>query len=84
MTIDEFVTCSVCFYKIKSESQTKVLDCSAQHRFHQKCIWKWIVRNNTCPLCRETVSKYPPLGSAYNEYQHFIHALSPSPREKVK
>lgn len=75
---DETLQCSICYYKIKNSNQKKVLSCKACHAFHQKCIWKWLVNNNTCPLCRETVSVYPSYQCNYNEYQHYINALTKS------
>ena len=69
--------CSICFYKIR-ETQMKVLNCTYNHSFHQKCIWKWLTKTNTCPLCREKVSSLPSYNCEYNEYIHYINALSPS------
>lgn len=71
-------SCSICFFKILKPSQTKTLDCTFHHSFHQKCIWKWLVKSNTCPLCRESVSKYPRYGCEYNEYVHYVNALTNS------
>ena len=68
--------CSICYYNIKKNSQKKTLSCTGNHSFHQKCIWKWIVHNNSCPLCRETVSKYPSYQCEYNEYLHYVNALT--------
>lgn len=75
-TPDDLYVCSICFFKIKKRSQIKMLECAANHRFHQKCIWKWIVKNNSCPMCRQIVSKYPAFNCEYNEYHHYIHAMS--------
>lgn len=69
--------CSICFYKIK-KSQMKTLHCAYNHSYHQKCIWRWLVKSNTCPLCRERVSSLPGYDCEYNEYIHYINALSPS------
>ena len=66
--------CNICFHKVKN-SQLKTLKCSGKHKFHMKCIWLWIIRNNTCPLCRETVSKIPEPNCEYNEYIHFVNAI---------
>lgn len=67
--------CCICFYKIK-KTQKKTLTCRFNHEFHQKCIWKWLVKHDTCPLCRENVSVYPSTNCEYNEYYHYIMALS--------
>lgn len=71
-----YTQCSICYFQIKKPSQMKVLGCTGCHAFHQKCIWKWIVRNNSCPLCREVVQKYPSYQCEYNEYLHYVNALS--------
>ena len=77
------VQCSICFYKIK-KSQMKTLTCKYNHSFHQKCIWQWLVKTNTCPLCREKVDVLPGYNCEYNEYYHYINALSPSPTKGKK
>lgn len=69
-------TCCICFYKIKKKTQTKTLSCQFNHAFHQKCIWKWLVKHDTCPMCRGKVSVYPTIDCEYNEYHHYIMALS--------
>ena len=66
--------CYICFYKIK-DNQKKTLTCSFGHVFHMKCIWKWLVISNNCPLCRETVKSYPDYQCPYNEYIHYVNAL---------
>lgn len=68
-------SCSICFSSIK-ESQKKTLRCSGCHSFHQKCIWPWIIKYNTCPLCRDVVSDLPEYKCPFNEYIHFINACS--------
>lgn len=72
----DFTQCPICYFKIKKSSQMKVLGCQGNHAFHQKCIWKWLVKSNTCPLCRDTVSMYPSFQCEFNEYHHYINALS--------
>lgn len=74
--------CSICFFKIK-QSQMKVLTCKYNHSFHQKCIWKWLTKTNTCPLCREKVNNLPSYNCEYNEYIHYINALT-SKGQKIK
>ncbi len=76
VVMNDFTQCSICYFKIKKLSQKKVLDCQGNHTFHQKCIWKWLANNNTCPLCRDVVSKYPSFQCEFNEHYHFINALS--------
>lgn len=69
------IQCPICFFSIK-DSQCKTLLCSGKHKFHQKCIWPWIIKKNTCPLCRDEVSSLPSYKCPFNEYIHFINACS--------
>jgi hypothetical protein len=74
MSSKNIYTCNICFYTIRS-SQLKTLKCVGEHKFHMKCIWLWIVKNNSCPLCRCIVSKYPEANCQHNEYIHFVNAV---------
>lgn len=47
--------CSICYAEIKIETGKAVLSC--QHCFHLKCISVWLSENNSCPCCRNAVSK---------------------------
>ena len=43
--------CTICQDDVTNEMFTvKLKKCS--HYFHQKCIDNWLIRSNTCPLCR--------------------------------
>lgn len=81
------VQCAICFGTIKKpKTQSKTLTCAAQHMFHQRCIWNWLVRHSgpkaTCPLCREPVDKYPASQCLHNEYVHYINALQKCLRDE--
>ena len=45
--------CSICFEDCKKKGCE--LECG--HRFHTKCIFKWLSKNDTCPLCRGEVKE---------------------------
>jgi hypothetical protein len=64
--------CSVCFTNVQKKSQLKTLECN--HKFHMKCIWKWLIKQPTCPVCRREVSSLPSYNCPYNEYIHFVNA----------
>lgn len=66
--------CSICFTNVQKVTQVKTLSCG--HDFHMKCVWKWIVKNPSCPICREPVDKLPAYDCPYNEYIHFVNAHS--------
>lgn len=72
--MDEKKFCSICFSNVQKVTQMKVLNCG--HNFHMKCVWKWIVKNPSCPICRISVSKTPSYDCPYNEYIHFVNAVS--------
>lgn len=46
-------TCTICFDEVKSTNSpnSKRLNCG--HAFHLKCILKWFVTSNECPICRK-------------------------------
>jgi hypothetical protein len=47
--------CSICYEGITQRAQVR-LECS--HRFHSRCIRKWVDSDHlTCPLCRTTLSE---------------------------
>ncbi|KAH6813071.1 hypothetical protein C2S51_022089 [Perilla frutescens var. frutescens] len=46
--------CAVCLSKFEPHDQLRLLPLCC-HAFHAACIDKWIVSNQTCPLCRSTV-----------------------------
>lgn len=35
--------------------QVAELSCSNKHIFHVDCLKDWLVKNDTCPMCREPV-----------------------------
>jgi hypothetical protein len=47
--IEEFTECAICYEKMSKETM-KTLPCN--HKFHTKCVNKWLQNNTTCPLCR--------------------------------
>ncbi len=53
----EPVTCPVCHDDITSETGCTTLSCN--HKFHLKCIVRWLVNPgpSTCPCCRSTLTQ---------------------------
>jgi E3 ubiquitin-protein ligase synoviolin len=37
------------------ESKLSWLPCDRRHYFHNECIMFWLVKNDTCPLCKVEV-----------------------------
>ena len=46
-------TCSICFESDTDDNQPITLLCG--HKFHLKCILKWLAHQKTCPLCRQVI-----------------------------
>ena len=54
-------SCIICLENFKKGSEqtinenekTAVLEC--EHKFHEKCIIKWLQKHNRCPICRREV-----------------------------
>lgn len=54
----ELPSCSICLMDISNNS--KRLDCN--HQFHKNCIDRWLIRKDTCPICRREVrATLPPI-----------------------
>lgn len=43
--------CSICMEKINN----KIILCNCGHKFCKCCIYRWLFKSNTCPLCRQPV-----------------------------
>uniref|UniRef100_A0A1A9W0L2 RING-type domain-containing protein n=1 Tax=Glossina brevipalpis TaxID=37001 RepID=A0A1A9W0L2_9MUSC len=47
------LSCAICIDDLLSKEIIRTLPCN--HRFHVKCIDKWLQSHNTCPMCRAHV-----------------------------
>ena len=50
--------CSICLEPLSShdddkEEEEETLAC--QHKYHSKCIEKWMMHHSTCPMCRKSM-----------------------------
>jgi len=52
--------CPICFDDI-CVSSTGCVEMSCSHKFHLKCIGKWLNKNSTCPMCRHKTSEMETL-----------------------
>jgi hypothetical protein len=43
--------CGICLCQIGKKRYKTVCN----HKFHYKCILKWVINNETCPLCRRII-----------------------------
>ena len=51
--------CSICF-EICDDSESPCCQLECKHKFHTSCIFKWMSKNNNCPLCRKEVKELKP------------------------
>jgi len=48
--VEKRLQCTVCMDDFKLQEQVRRLPCG--HHFHEACIFPWLTRHNTCPVCR--------------------------------
>ena len=53
LTEDAEDCCAICTEDCPAGTTVKVLKC--KHQFHSHCVVPWLVRHNSCPMCRQTV-----------------------------
>ncbi|KAF8707093.1 hypothetical protein HU200_030325 [Digitaria exilis] len=51
-------TCVICMREYKKGKKLHVMPCAFKHRFHRKCLKKWLARSHLCPLCRHALPTY--------------------------
>lgn len=51
-----YETCIICLDEIKGDvAKKKYFTCDCYLNFHNECIKKWMIRTNTCPICRSVM-----------------------------
>ena len=50
------ITCPICLGYIGIGEVMAVTPC--QHFFHSRCIIRWVLQNNNCPVCRKKLNFY--------------------------
>jgi hypothetical protein len=58
--------CTICMRHYKRGKRLSVMPCAFKHRFHRKCLRKWLSRSHLCPLCRHAL---PTRNIRYHENQ---------------
>ncbi|CAI2377290.1 unnamed protein product [Moneuplotes crassus] len=51
----DYESCCICLVDFEKEDRIIVLKCSESHHFHRECIREWMLRQRTCPLCKQAV-----------------------------
>jgi hypothetical protein len=49
--------CSICYCNVKEGEEVVRLPC--QHHFHVDCIKQWLLKERTCPLCKQEIQQPP-------------------------
>ena len=52
---EDSFTCVVCQENLPPKSKAKKMPCG--HLFHETCLYEWLKKNNTCPMCRHEIPK---------------------------
>ncbi len=47
--------CPICMNDFTDKDYVRPLHCG--HRYHKKCIDRWLMNNHQCPICRDAVFK---------------------------
>ena len=47
--------CAICIVDFIVDEIARELNCGGRHRFHEICLFTWLLNKRTCPLCRETL-----------------------------
>jgi hypothetical protein len=50
---DEEELCSICYYNLKEGEEIHKLEC--KHVFHCECIKEWLMKERSCPLCKQEI-----------------------------
>ncbi|KAI6182620.1 RING-type E3 ubiquitin transferase [Aphelenchoides bicaudatus] len=50
--------CTTCMETFELDEEVTVLPC--KHVFHETCIFPWLKKQRTCPICRQELERSPP------------------------
>lgn len=63
--------CSFCWERLCQG--VVVAETSCTHMFHSRCIFEWLLRANSCPLCRSSLGWY---SNRVLEVQNYVYILA--------
>lgn len=76
------IECPICLNPLTD----RCISLTCQHKYHEKCIARWIRRRPDCPLCRQglTCEKREELMMISNQerYQQHLRRLAQQQRER--
>ena len=49
------IACPICYEDYENYIELRVMECPGNHVFHKKCIDKWLIKSNKCPMCNLSV-----------------------------
>lgn len=52
--------CSICTEAIRRSEKARKMPCADSHTFHEWCLFPWLRRHNSCPLCRHELKTDDP------------------------
>ncbi|XP_010533076.1 PREDICTED: RING finger protein 141-like [Tarenaya hassleriana] len=52
----ESETCSICLQDFLGSSNKNLIHLPCSHVFHSDCVFEWLRKQNSCPLCRREIS----------------------------
>lgn len=70
--------CSICLEEISARN-TGLTELTCGHKYHPRCIGKWLIKNPSCPECRnKTVDSETPekLGDTYSSVYDSINYIN--------
>ncbi|CAL56536.1 Zinc finger, RING/FYVE/PHD-type [Ostreococcus tauri] len=47
--------CAICFDGYAAHDSVISMPCAATHSFHEACVKEWLLRDDSCPLCRSSL-----------------------------
>jgi len=50
------ITCPICLCEYEDGDKIRILPCASGHHFHADCIFRWLVVERTCAICRRDIN----------------------------
>jgi len=47
--------CPICYEEYEKKVELRVMECPGDHVFHKKCIDKWLMKSDKCPMCNLSI-----------------------------